>query len=82
VRADDNSDRTARLADDFGWRYSSGSTGCDGSLHEPFRFIGYNGYPGHGDPRFAGSNAHIHLSWAHASTAPNTRAPWVKVFVP
>jgi hypothetical protein len=82
VPADGNWGRTLKLAEDFGWRSSCGGDGCIGRLHEPFRFIGYNGYPGHGDPRHAGSNAHIHLSWRHSGTPPNTRAPWVDVFIP
>jgi len=44
------------------------------------RFIGYNGYPGHGDPAHAGANAHIHFSWVHAPAAPYTQAAWVDVF--
>jgi hypothetical protein len=44
------------------------------------RFIGYNGYPGHGDPSHAGANAHIHFSWLHAPAIPNSQAAWVDVF--
>ncbi|HLW96962.1 MAG TPA: hypothetical protein VKS25_16430 [Solirubrobacteraceae bacterium] len=44
------------------------------------RFIGYNGYPGHGDPAHAGANAHIHFSWIHAPAAPYTQASWVDTF--
>lgn len=33
----------------------------------PFRWVGYNGDHGHGDPQHAGTNAHAHLSWKHDS---------------
>lgn len=80
VPADGNWARAAQLAAAFRWRSDCGSTGCSGQLADPFRFIGYNGYPGHGDPAHAGGNAHIHLSWMHSSTAPNTRARWIVRF--
>lgn len=80
VPADGNWARADQLASDLGWRSSCGSTGCAGRLPAPFRFIGYNGYPGHGDPAHAGSNAHIHLSWNHTPTAPNSRAYSVQRF--
>ena len=44
------------------------------------RFIGYNGYPGHGDFAHAGASAHIHFAWTHAPAAPYTQAAWVEVF--
>jgi hypothetical protein len=56
-----------RLARDLGWSEACAASGCDGTLPPPFRFIGYNGYGGHGDPAHAGSNAHLHLSWAHSA---------------
>jgi hypothetical protein len=57
-----------RLARDMGWSPSCASpAGCPGPV---FRFIGWNGYPGHGDPAHAGSNAHLHLSWAHGPGVP------------
>lgn len=34
---------------------------------ETFRWVGWNGDAGHGDPQHAGANAHIHLSWATGS---------------
>jgi hypothetical protein len=52
-----------RLARDSGWRESCATSGCAGQTHTAFRFVGYNGYPGHGDPSYAGTNAHLHLSW-------------------
>ena len=67
-------------AEAFGWRASCAATGCADQLDAPMRFIGYNGYPGHGDPAHAGANAHIHFSWIHAPAAPYTQATWVEVF--
>jgi hypothetical protein len=64
----------------FGWRPSCAVTGCADELDAPMRFIGYNGYPGHGDPAHAGANAHIHFSWIHAPAAPYTQASWVEIF--
>lgn len=82
VPADGNWRRTAQLAGDLGWQSSCGWIGCGDRLRAPFRFIGYNGYPNHGDPAHAGASAHIHLSWEHAVAAPNTRALWVQVLSP
>jgi hypothetical protein len=55
------------LAHDVGWSEACAASGCDGTLPPPFRFVGWNGYSGHGDPAHAGSNAHLHLSWAHSA---------------
>jgi hypothetical protein len=48
----------------------------------PFRWVGWNGDPGHGDPAHCacGTNAHLHLSWDHAPTAFGTQAAWVLRF--
>lgn len=59
-----------QAARDLGWREGCGDTGCVGQLPPPMRFIGWNGYPGHGDPAHAGSNAHLHLSWGHGPGRP------------
>ena len=80
VPADGDWSRALAAAEAFGWSPSCGSTGCAGLLRAPMRFIGYNGYPGHGDPAHAGANAHIHFSWIHAPAAPYTQAAWVEVF--
>jgi hypothetical protein len=80
VPIDGDWSRALAAAEAFGWKPSCGSTGCAGQLTAPMRFIGYNGYPGHGDPDHAGANAHIHLSWLHAPAAPYTQAAWVDVF--
>jgi hypothetical protein len=60
------------LARFAGWRPACESTGCASQTHTVFRFVGYNGYPGHGDPEHCGcgSNAHLHLSWNHSEGLP------------
>ena len=80
VPVDGDWSRALRAAEAFGWNPACGGTGCAGRLPPPMRFIGYNGYPGHGDPAHAGANAHIHFSWLHAQAAPDTQAAWVDVF--
>jgi hypothetical protein len=75
-------DLVAQAAQDLGWRASCGASGCAGLLPSPFRFIGYNGYPGHGDPAHAGGNAHMHLSWQHTPAAPGTPAARVQTLLP
>jgi hypothetical protein len=80
VPADGDWSHALAAAQAFGWSAACGSTGCAGQLRPPMRFIGYNGYPGHGDPAHAGANAHIHFSWLHAPAAPYTQAAWVEVF--
>ena len=80
VPSDGDWSRALTAAQGFGWLAACGNTGCAGHLRPPMRFIGYNGYPGHGDPAHAGANAHIHFSWTHAPAAPYTQAPWVEVF--
>jgi hypothetical protein len=80
VPSDGDWSRALSAAQAFGWQAACGSTGCADRLRAPMRFIGYNGYPGHGDPAHAGANAHIHFSWIHAAAPPNTPAAWVEVF--
>lgn len=80
VPVDGDWSRALDAAESFGWQPACGSTGCAGQLPPPMRFIGYNGYPGHGDPAHAGANAHVHFSWLHAPAAPYTQAAWVDVF--
>ena len=58
-----------RLARDLGWTSECGGNGlakaaggtCD--LVPAIIFVGYNGFPSHGDPDHAGGNAHLHISW-------------------
>jgi hypothetical protein len=59
-----------QLARDSGWRPACASTGCASQTHTVFRFVGWNNYPGHGDPQHAGANAHLHLSWNHGPGRP------------
>jgi hypothetical protein len=47
------------------------------------RFVGYNGYPNHGDPAHTGPIAHIHVSWqasGHGAAALSAPNDWVRVF--
>jgi hypothetical protein len=76
-----------RLAHDLGWDPSCGSSGsrpaCD--LVSAIQFVGYNGYPGHGDPAHCSGacGAHIHVSWVSASFGSAALSPppaWVLVF--
>jgi hypothetical protein len=76
-----------RAAKDLGWVPLCGGSGVAPAcpLVPAIRFIGYNGYPGHGDPLHAGGNAHLHVSWDSSSygACPGTVcAPpvWVKAF--
>lgn len=68
----------AELARWAGWRPSCASSGCAGQTGTAFRFVGWNGFPDHGDPAHAGSNAHLHLSWDHG---PGRPAAWVRLSV-
>lgn len=54
-----------RAAEDLGWRASCGASGTAPAcpVVPAIQFIGYNGYPAHGDPDHAGENAHLHVSW-------------------
>jgi hypothetical protein len=79
-------DETARrAAETLGWREGCGASGtapvCP--LVPAIQFIGYNGYPLHGDPSHAGGNAHLHVSWKSSSYGcPGLCPPreWVEVF--
>ncbi len=69
---------------------SAGANVCGASGTAPvcplvpaIQFIGYNGYPEHGDPAHAGSNAHLHISWQSSSFGCSELCPpprWVRVF--
>jgi hypothetical protein len=82
VPADGDWSHALAAAEAFGWTEACARTGCDGSLALPLRFVGFNGYPGHGDPAHCrcGAKAHIHFSWRHAPSAPQTPAAWVAAF--
>ena len=81
-------DRSAlRLARDIGWIDSCGASGVAPAcpLRPWVRFVGYNGYPNHGDPAHCsgGCGAHIHVSWHASSYGNSALSPpnaWVRVF--
>ncbi len=78
-------DTALRAALDLGWRGYCGASGVAPTcpLIAAIEFIGYNGYPGHGDPAHAGSNAHLHVSWKGSSYGCAALCPpprWVRVF--
>jgi hypothetical protein len=53
-----------------------------GKPRPPWRWVGYNGDPDHGNPRHCpgGCPAHLHLSWQHSEpTTPGQPADWVLV---
>ncbi|HEX3172811.1 MAG TPA: lytic transglycosylase domain-containing protein [Solirubrobacterales bacterium] len=76
---------TARqAAEDLGWTESCGrpdsATACP--LVPAIQFVGYNGYPGHGDPSHTDS-PHLHASWkSSAYGCPGLCEPreWVMIF--
>jgi hypothetical protein len=85
--------RTMRLARALGWQPSCAASGAAPECaHPPFRFIGYNGYPDHGDPLHCspcGGGPHLHLSWLTSASPgqPENRsreayepARWIEVF--
>jgi hypothetical protein len=83
---------TERLARAVGWKRSCAASGvAPACARRPFRFVGYDGYPGHGDPGHChcGTNAHLHLSWLtsasegqpqNASRSTYFAADWVDTF--
>jgi hypothetical protein len=79
----DGTARRAALA--LGWRPGCAASGAAPScpLVPAIQFVAYNGYPGHGDPAHAGSNAHLHVSWKSSDYGcPGLCPPrrWVEVF--
>jgi hypothetical protein len=81
-----------KAAEAAGWKASCALSGvAPECARPPFRFIGYNGYPGHGDPEhcLCGENAHLHISWLTSASPgePENRfryayepAAWIEVF--
>ena len=74
-----------RLSLDIGWIPACGASGVAPAC--PFkgwvRFVGYNGYPDHGDPQHDPDNAHLHISWQAAGpTTGHLSGPheWIKTF--
>jgi hypothetical protein len=85
--------RTARLARAVGWKPTCAASGvAPACANAPFRFVGYNGYPDHGDPEHCvpcGGGPHLHLSWMTSASEgqPESRprsgydpASWIEVF--
>jgi hypothetical protein len=85
--------RTMKLALALGWRPACAASGvAPACAHPPFRFIGYNDYPDHGDPLHCvpcGGGPHLHLSWLTSASEgePENRprysyepASWIEVF--
>ena len=72
--------RTRRLAEALGWKASCAAVGVAPTCaRPPFRFIGYDGFPNHGDPLHCSPCAggpHIHLSWQTSASPgePENRA--------
>lgn len=64
---DGNWANTMRLARAVGWKPSCAASGVrPACANPPFRFIGYNNYPSHGDPEHCvpcTGGPHIHISW-------------------
>jgi hypothetical protein len=83
---------TERLARAVGWRRSCAASGvAPACARPPFRFVGYNGFPGHGDPAHCRceGNAHLHLSWLSSASIGESQnaargtyfvADWIDVF--
>jgi hypothetical protein len=83
---------TERLARAVGWRRSCAASGvAPACARPPFRFVGYDGFPGHGDPAHCRceGNAHLHLSWLTSASIGESQnaargtyfaADWIDVF--
>lgn len=84
---------TERAARALGWKPSCAASGtAPACARPPFRFIAYNGYPGHGDPAHCpppACAAHLHLSWStsasqgqpeHAARTRLFSPSWIDVF--
>ena len=74
-----------RLARDIGWTSSCAAAGVAPTcpLKPWVRFVGYNGYPNHGDPAHVGANAHLHISWLASGSPSGALVPanaWVRAF--
>jgi hypothetical protein len=84
--------RTLRLARALGWERSCALSGLRPECADPpFRFIGYDGFPNHGDPLHCvpcSGGPHLHLSWQSSASPgqPDNRpryryepAEWIEV---
>jgi hypothetical protein len=87
-----NWSRTLRLARALGWERSCAISGLRPQCADPpFRFVGYNGFPNHGDPLNCvpcAGGPHLHLSWQSSASPgqPDNRpryryepAEWIEV---
>ncbi|HST38785.1 MAG TPA: hypothetical protein VLK58_04725 [Conexibacter sp.] len=77
---------TMRLARWAGWKESCAASGvAPACARPPFRFVGYNGFPSHGDPAHCAAPCppHLHLSWnTSASSGGPENAPRTTYFAP
>jgi hypothetical protein len=78
---------TERAARALGWKPDCAASGvAPACAKPPFRFIGYNGFPGHGDPASCPAPtcaAHLHLSWnTSASSGQRENAARTVLFQP
>lgn len=76
-----------RLARAVGWKRACAASGmAPVCASPPFRFAGYSGYPGHGDPSTCipcGGGPHLHLSWqTSASQGQKENRPRTGHFAP
>jgi hypothetical protein len=94
VPADGNWNHTLQLAHAIGWKESCAASGvAPACARPPFRFIGYNGFPNHGDPTHCvpcSGGAHLHVSWLTSASLgepenqPRTTyfaSSWIDVFI-
>jgi hypothetical protein len=85
VPVDGGWSRTLRLAHDLGWQEGCAAVGvAPACANSPFRFIGYTGFPNHGDPiGCLCSTPHLHLSWlTSASEGQPENQPRTSHFAP
>jgi hypothetical protein len=77
---------TMRLARAAGWKESCAASGvAPACARPPFRFVGYNGLPSHGDPAHCAYPCppHLHLSWnTSASSGGPESQPRTSYFAP
>lgn len=76
-----------RLARALGWRRACAANGtAPVCANPPFRFLGYSGYPGHGNPSTCvpcGGGPHLHVSWqTSASQGQSQSAARTSYFAP
>ncbi len=87
VPVDGNWEHTLQLAHAIGWKESCAVSGVAlACARAPFRFVGYNGFPNHGDPQHCipcSGGAHLHVSWlTSASLGQPENQPRSSYFAP